>query len=141
MRGLVLAHVLAVGVWFGVVAVEIVLERSRAASQPISRAVARYHFRIDLLLEIPTVLVVLGTGLAMLDPARLSGWYLAKVACGLVAVASNAVCVVPVVLRVRAAERARPDDVVRYSRMIDWTAVVGIPAAVVAFSIAASGIA
>jgi hypothetical protein len=63
------------------------------------------------------------------------------IACGLTAIASNAVCVVPVLLRVRAAEDARPYDVVRYSRMIDWTAVVGIPAALVAFGIGASGLA
>jgi len=61
--------------------------------------------------------------------------------CGLVAIASNAACVVPVVLRARAAKQARPEDVMRYSRMIDWTAVVGIPAALVAFGIGASRIA
>ena len=49
MRGLLFAHLLAIGFWSGVVAVEIVLERSRSASQPISYAVARYHRRIDLL--------------------------------------------------------------------------------------------
>lgn len=60
-----------------------------------------------------------------------------KVACGLLAVGSNIVCVVPVMLRRRAAEADRLVDVVRYSRQIDGTAVVGIPAALAALALGA----
>jgi hypothetical protein len=130
-------HVLGVGFWLGVLGVETVLERSRTSSRATGYAVARYHYLIDVFLEIPVFVVVLGTGLAMVDPMRLSGWYLVKVVCGLVAVGANAVCVIPVVLRRRAAERDRLTDVRHYSRMIDWTAVVGLPAALVALGLGA----
>src|SRR5262245_28065874 len=133
-----LVHVLAVGFWLGIVAVETVLERSRGESRPRGYAVARYHELIDRYCEIPIVVVVLGTGLAMLDPARLSGWYLVKVVCGVIAVGANMVCVVPVVLRRRAADADRLPDVIRYSRMIDLTGVIGIPAALVALGLGAS---
>lgn len=128
-------HLFGIAFWLGVVSVELIIERSRADSREHGYAVARNHYWIDLFLEIPAFIVVLTTGILMLQTVPLSGLLQIKVVAGLLAIASNIVSVIPVVLRKRAADADRLSDVVRYSRYIDLTGVVGGPAAVVALAI------
>src|SRR5689334_10857960 len=132
---LVKLHLFGIAFWLGVVSVEFVIERSRASGREHGYAVARNHYWIDLFLEIPAFAVVLGTGIAMAVNMPLSGLLSIKVLAGSIAIASNIVCVVPVVLRKRAADADRLSDVIKYSRFIDWTAVTGVPAAIIALAI------
>ncbi len=128
-------HLFGIAFWLGVVSVEFILERSRTGSRLHGYAVARNHYWIDLALEIPAFVLVLVTGFAMMTSVPLTTLHVVKVSAGLLAIGSNVACVVPVVLRKRAADNEQLSDVVRYSRIIDLTAIVGVPAAVVAISL------
>lgn len=131
------AHVIAIAFWLGVVGAEFVIERSRTAGKAHGYEVARIHYRIDLFLEIPALMAILITGFVLLSHVAMSTLLIVKVAAGLAVIGANLVCTVPVVLRKRAAERDDLAAVMRYSRAIDLTAVVGAPAALVALIIGA----
>ncbi len=134
MSLIVFIHILAAGFWLGCVAVEVVLERSRGGRDVAKkRLVADYHVTVDQWIEIPTFMVLLVSGVIMLDMDRLAGWYLVKVVCGTTVVALNAWCAVLV--------RQRPhiaDDehffaaYSQISRRIDLTAYLGAPFAIAA---------
>jgi predicted benzoate:H+ symporter BenE len=128
-------HVAAVSFWFGVVGAEFVVERSRADSRPHGYSVARNHYWIDVLLEVPVALVVLVTGVMLLQVTPVTPWFLIKILAGLLAVAVNVVCLVPVIKRKAAADEERLSDVIRYSAVIDRITVVGLPAALIALMI------
>ena len=112
-------HLFAVAFWLGVVGVEYLLERGRAHSHQHGFNVARLHFQIDTCLE----------------PQRMSGLYALKVAAGALAVLGNVLCVVPIVLRKRAAERQDLGAVIRYSRWVDRISATAIPAGLAAFAL------
>lgn len=131
-------HIAAFAFWFGVVAVEFIVERQRAKTREQGYAVARFHFWIDCFAEVPAITVLLITGLLMIDPSRLHGEYLLKVTCGALAIGINYFSVVPVTLRMRAAEAGNLDDVIRYSRWIDRTVPVGLPLVLIALYIGLS---
>lgn len=54
---------------------------------------ARLHIRVDLFIEIPAFVMVLVTGVLMLAQTPPSTALLIKVVCGLVAIATNVICV------------------------------------------------
>jgi len=122
-------HLIAVAFWLGVLAVETVLELAAHSDAEVCAA-ARAHRWIDILLEIPVVLVVIVTGSVLLVHA----WpaptlLLVKVGAGLVAVAANLVCI-PLVHG-----RSKATDVVRIralTRQVKFTGL-GLPFWLVAF--------
>lgn len=128
-------HVVALSFWIGVVGAEFVIERSRADSKQHGFSVANNHFWIDALLEIPAVLVVLATGALMLLHTELTPLLAVKAGLGAFACVSNLVCIVPVTLRRRAANRGDLADVRRHSKTIDVISLLGIPAATAALLI------
>lgn len=132
---LLTAHLFAVAFWLGVVGVEFLLERGRAQSHQHGFNVARLHFQIDAFLEMPAFMVVLATGLALVDLERLSGLYGLKVGAGLLAVLGNVLCVIPIILRKQAAEREDLSAVIRYSRWVDRISATAIPAGLAAFAL------
>lgn len=135
MSGLLLVHLMAVGAWLGCVACETVLEQSRR-DRELRTAVARYHYWIDLCVEIPLFTTVLVTGLLMIDPSRLAdGLYLTKIIAGATAVAVNLYSFYPVSRRRRAAIAGDTRAVGHYSRMIDRTVPIGLPAFLIALGI------
>lgn len=127
-------HLFAVAFWLGVVAVEYLIEQSRAQSRSQGFTVARLHRRIDLLFEMLAFSVVLVTGLLLIEPARFDGIYAVKVIAGGVAVVGNALCLVPVLKRRAAAEKDDLSDVIRQSRLIDIISVLAIPAGLLALA-------
>jgi uncharacterized membrane protein len=134
MSLLLFIHILAAGFWLGCVAVEVVLERSRGGRDVAKkRLVADYHATVDQWIEIPTFIVLLVTGVMLIDVERLAGWYLLKVICGTSVVALNAWCAVMVRQRRRLADDEHFFPAYRsVSRRIDLTGYLGIPLAVAA---------
>ncbi len=125
-------HLFAVAFWLGVVAVEYLLERTRAQSRNQGFTVARLHRRIDLLFEVPAFTVVLITGLLLIEPARFGGIYALKVVAGGIAVLGNALCLAPVLKRRASAETNDLADVIHQSKMIDRISLLAIPAGLLA---------
>ena len=135
MNSIAVLHACAVSFWFGVIGAEFVIERSRAQSRPHGYAVASNHYWIDLLLEVPVALIVLVTGLVLLRDAEPSAALVVKVAAGVIAVAVNVLCLVPVIRRRVAADAGDLAAVIRHSRVIDRITVAGLPAGVLALVI------
>lgn len=127
-------HLFAVAFWLGVVAVEYLLEQSRAQSRNQGFTVARLHRKIDLLFEMPAFLVVLITGILLFEPARFEGLYAVKVVADAVAVLGNMLCLVPVLRRRAAADKEDLGDVIAQSRLIDRISLTAIPAGLVALA-------
>ena len=93
MEPLHLAHLIALGVWLGVVITEVLFEF--AGSDPDSlRAAARFHYNVDKYGELPILVGVLVTGTLLTARAwPLTPLHVIKIATSLVAVGSALICV------------------------------------------------
>ena len=103
---LALAHLIMLSLWGGVVATEAVIEIYPFRKRELHAATIRFHYWIDLLVELPLVLAVVTTGIALLlltDPV--TPLHLVKIGFGGAAVAINLFCIVVVVRRGRRLER------------------------------------
>lgn len=125
-------HLFAIAFWLGVVAVEFLLERTRAQSRVQGFYVAALHKRIDLLAEAPAFSLALISGLLLIEPERLSGLYVLKIIAGLIAVLGNLWCLVPVMQRQQAAQQEDLHRVILQSQRIDRISLIAIPAGLVA---------
>lgn len=125
-------HLFAAAFWFGVLGVEFILEQGRTRSRDHGYTVADIHYKIDLFLEMPAFVVVLITGLMMLDPSRLSGLYLLKVTAGLFAVSANIYCLYPIIKRKLAANNTNFEALVYYSYVVDKISAIAVPAGFIA---------
>ena len=129
-----LLHVMLLGLWGGCVAVELVLEFAAAKSPELQPVVARFHDAIDRKVEIPLLVLIVASGLWLLQDANLSDpWLWVKIAAGMTAIAANALCVIPVVRRKRAADAGSALSVLQgHARGVFLSAAIGVPAASVA---------
>ena len=130
-------HLVAVAFWFGILAAELVIERSRTQSASHSQAVAHQHFWIDIFFETPAFVTVLITGLLMLNPDQTDLFYWAKVFFGLVAVSGNILCTIAIIKRKFASDQNDRSSVIKHSRFVDKLSAVAAPAGVLAALIAA----
>lgn len=138
MSLLLFAHVTALGVWLGVVLVEAIIELQPAVTDGYELLVARLHKKIDCFCEIPAFSTVLVTGLALIEPQRLHGWYLVLVLSGTIAIAINVWCVLDVLRRSVAARAGNRPRVATLSRRIIASGVIGAPFAITAAAVGLS---
>lgn len=130
MELLHLLHLILIAAWAGLVLTEGVIEL--AASDELGlRAAARLHYWIDMLLELPLLVAIAATGVALAARAwPLTSLHWVKIGAAAVALAANFACVAVVVRRHR-----RAGDVAelrRSGRLVRLTAAVGVPFGVVA---------
>ena len=139
-----LAHLIMLSMWGGVVATEAVIEIHAFRKRELAGAASRFHYWIDLLVELPIVVAVAGTGIAvacLLD--HITRWHLVKIGFAAAAVGVNLFCIAVVLRRDRqreaAADTARLRDL---SRVVLACFAVGLlcaaVAAVLGFSLASS---
>jgi hypothetical protein len=123
------AHLICLALWGGVVLVEVLIELQ--ARDEAGRALAaELHYRIDLLLELPLIVLVLVTGAALL--ARRwppTGLLSVKLGAALIAIGVNLYCATAVVARRR--QIADAEAVLTLSRRVRASAV-GFPFAALA---------
>ena len=123
MDPLHVAHLMALGIWLGIVVTEALFEFS--GSDPDSlRAAARFHYTVDMYGELPVLAAVVVTGVLLVGQVGpLTPLHYIKIAASLVAITSNLVCAVWVVQR-RHIEDAQ---VLRaYRRKIWSVAAIGV---------------
>lgn len=132
-----LVHLMLLSLWGGVVAAEMVVEDLGRRHAELQAPAARFHYWIDLLVELPLLLGVTGSGLllaAMRWP--LSGTHWLKIALAVVAIGANLICVGVVLRRHTRQEHA-------LTRRLFMLVGVGLPAALAAavlgFMLAAAG--
>jgi hypothetical protein len=102
---LAMVHLMMLSLWGGVVATEAVIELYPFRQRELHAATIRFHYWIDLLVELPLVLAVIATGVGLwilTDPV--TPLHLVKIGFGAAAVAVNLFCIVVVVKRGRRLE-------------------------------------
>jgi hypothetical protein len=132
-----MTHLVLLSLWGGVVATEAVLELYPYRRTALHEHSIRYHFWIDLCVELPVILGVLATGicLAVLAwPITATHWI--KLSAALIAVSANLLCVYLVVRRkTRLDQGASEAELWQATRRIVMCAVMGLP-----FAAAAAGL-
>lgn len=127
MDALHLWHLILLSLWGGIVLAELVVEAIGRRAAHVAAAAAM-HYWIDLLLELPVIAGILGTGALLAMRAwPLDRLHWLKIGAGLVAIAANLFCAVVVVKRQHAAQEARA----AYRRPIFWS-IAGVPFGVLA---------
>lgn len=123
MDPLHVAHLLALGIWLGIVTTEALFEFS--GSDPDSlRAAARFHYTVDLFGELPVLAAVIVTGVMLTARVETMTVLLqVKIAAALVAIGSNLICAVWVVQRRHVSD---PAVLLAFRRKIWMTAAVGV---------------
>ena len=123
MEPLHVAHLLALGIWLGIVITEVLFEFSGSDADSL-RAAARFHYTVDMFGELPVLAAVIVTGVLLASRVGpLTPLHYVKIAASVVAIASNLVCAVWVVQR-----RGIEDEqsLLAYRRKIWATAAVGV---------------
>jgi hypothetical protein len=125
---LAMVHLIMLSLWGGVVATEAVIEVYPFRKRELHAATIRFHYWIDLLVELPLVLAVIATGAVLffftdvLTPLR----YI-KIGFGGAAVAVNLFCIVVVVKRGRRlVDNAAEEGLWRASRTVLACFVAGL---------------
>ena len=131
---LAMVHLIFLSLWGGVVATEAVIELYPFRRRELHSAAIRFHYWIDLLVELPLVLAVVATGTALaFSVPVLSGLHLIKIGFGAVAVAVNLFCIAVVVRRGRRLERDDATEPLwRASRVVLACFAAGLTAAAAA---------
>ncbi len=113
-------HLMVLSLWGGVVATEAVVEVAPFRQKDLHTAAIRFHYWIDLLVELPLVLAVVATGVTLLfltDP--LTPLHYVKLGFGAAAVAINLFCILVVVRRGRRLQLEADDESLwRSSRIV-----------------------
>ena len=129
-----MAHLIMLSMWGGIVATEAVLEVYAFRKRELEGAASRFHYWIDLLVELPVVLAVLGTGITvacLVD--HITRLHVVKIAFAGVAVGANLFCIAVVLRRDR--RRAGGADLTQLrsaSRMVLACFAVGLLCAAIA---------
>ena len=101
MEPLHLAHLMALGMWLGVVITEVLFEFAGSDAESL-RAAARFHYNVDKYGELPILVAVLVTGTMLTVRAwPLTPLHVIKIATSLVAVGAALICVLWVFQRRR----------------------------------------
>ena len=86
------AHLVALGMWLGVVITEVLFEFAGSDAESL-RAAARFHYNVDRFGELPILVAVLITGTILAVRAwPLTHLHLIKIATSLVAIGSALMC-------------------------------------------------
>jgi hypothetical protein len=117
---LAMVHLIMLSLWGGVVATEAVIEIYPFRQRELHAATIRFHYWIDLLVELPLVLAVIATGSALFFLTdEVTPLHLVKIGFGGAAVAINLFCIVVVVRRGRRLQRDTDDGPLwRASRVV-----------------------
>lgn len=98
--GLILIiHLIALGIWIGVVGAEFAIEFDGMKDDESYVRASKLHYITDIWVEIPAFTTVLVTGLLMVNENHLSGVFLYKIIFALLAILFNVVCVYAVFQR------------------------------------------
>ena len=129
-----MVHLIVLGFWGGVVATEAVLELLPFRRSDLHEHSIRYHYWIDLLVELPLVVGVVASGSVLVALTwPLEFWAVVKIACAGVCVSGNVYCIVLVLRRHKDLKAGKDESVLRSrTRRILTTAAVCLPFAAAA---------
>lgn len=128
MSGLAIVHIVCLGLWGGVVLVELLFELDGARGRIPHDAAARLHRKVDRWIELPILSAVTITGLLLWSRTGWDATLLPKVSLGGGAVLANLLCWI-VVERRADLQSADRDGHLRLTRLVFLSALVGVPLA------------
>ena len=99
MSLILIIHLIALGIWIGVVGAEFAIEFDGMKNDESYIKASKMHYTTDIWVEIPAFTTVLVTGLLMLNESHLAGVFLYKVIFALLAIIFTIVCVYAVFKR------------------------------------------
>ena len=99
MSLILIIHLIALGIWIGVVGAEFAIEFDGMKDDESYIRASKLHYITDIWVEIPAFTMVLVTGLLMVNESHLSGVFLFKVIFALLAIIFNLICVYAVFKR------------------------------------------
>ena len=130
-------HLVLLSLWGGVVATETVIELYPYRRRNLHEHSIRFHFWIDLLVELPLITGVFITGIILASLAWPLSWiHIGKILCVAAAITANLTCIFLVLRRKRRLEGGAADaELWQSTRRIILCAVLGLP-----FAAAAAGL-
>lgn len=123
MTAILFIHLIAIGIWAGCVATEAVLEIALAKVPPLESGLASIHSRIDRFVEVPAIIVAVGTGGSMLHHAAWDHLLSIKVSLGVAAVVLNSIAAYTVHRRLQC---LNAKDMAGYTAFNRWHERIGI---------------
>ena len=99
MSATLFLHIFFVGFWVSCAIIEGILEFMRRRDSSLQYPAAKFHYYIDIFVEIPAIVIILVTGFLLLDMSEMSALRLIKVVCGLLAILATMLSVVIVFRR------------------------------------------
>lgn len=99
MSLILIIHLIAIGIWIGVVGAEFAIEFDGMKDDESYIRASKMHYLTDIWIEIPAFTAVLITGLLMLNESQLAGLFLYKVIFAVLAIMFNIICVYAVFKR------------------------------------------
>jgi len=133
-------HILSVGLFLGIAGSETVVEMM--GRDPDKRAESiRLHYRIDLALEIPVLVVAIGTGIWLALRAHPHGWALVHTIAGAVGLGATSLAVVAVIRRQQASVRDDQAALEKAQKAFQLLVALAIPAVLVALVVALARVA
>ena len=99
MSLILIIHLIAIGIWIGVVGAEFAIEFDGMKDDESYIRASKMHYLTDIWIEIPAFTAVLITGLLMLNESHLAGVFLYKVIFAVLAIMFNIICVCAVFKR------------------------------------------
>jgi hypothetical protein len=129
-----MVHLIVLSMWGGVVATEAVIEIYPFRTRDLAEATSRFHYWIDLLVELPLVVAVAATGItAACLTDHLTGTHIVKIASAGAAIAVNLFCIAVVLRRERQRRAgAPPERLRRASRIVLACFALGLACAAAA---------
>ncbi len=126
-----MVHFAFLAAWVGIVATEGVIELAPRFKRELHRPAMVFHYWIDLLVELPVILGIVSTGIALcFFIEKITALHIIKIALAGGAVACNLFCIFIVVKRQRIPASATEEGAWRESRKILLSFAVGCPMAV-----------
>ena len=134
LQAVCVVHLTLIAFWGGVVATEAVIELYPYRCRELERQAITFHYWIDLLVELPVLCGVVGSGLVLAAMAwPLSALHWVKIAGAAGAVAANGICIVLVLRRQRMMTGGASDaDLWARTRRVVLSAELGLPLGLVA---------
>lgn len=99
MSLLLIIHLIALGIWIGVVGAEFAIEFDGMKDDESHIRASKLHYITDIWVEIPAITAVLVTGVLMLNGNHLAGVFLYKITFALLTILFNIICVYAVFKR------------------------------------------
>ena len=99
MNTILIVHLIALGIWIGVVGAEFAIEFDGMKDDESYIRASKLHYITDIWVEIPAFTTVLVTGLLMVDGSHLTGTFLYKIIFAVLAIIFNVICVYAVFKR------------------------------------------